>query len=188
MTTQVVRPAGAGHESLWVALLSLVIILLAATVIGLRSENHEEEGVAEHQIDARRDLNAAEQGIHTELSVAFDEILMLQDELQALPETQQLAEEGIPPFTDDSSAATRGNHTWQLLHIGDDYAYQGLSGDSAVAGSFLLLPSEAGADIWLNRESDAATPQNLHADALIAAGWRQVATQYDAGVTRQHRH
>ena len=56
MTTQVVRPAGAGHESLWVAVLSLSIILLAATVISLRSENHEEESVAAHQIDARRDL------------------------------------------------------------------------------------------------------------------------------------
>lgn len=188
MTTQVVRPAGAGHESLWVAVLSLSIILLAATVISLRSESHEEESVAAHQIDARRDLNAAEQGIHTELVVALDEILMLRDELQTLPEPQQLAEECIPPFTNDSSTATRGHHVWQLLHIGDDYAYQGLSGDSAVAGSFLLLASPADADIWLNRSSDVVAPQNLHADALIAAGWRQVASQYDAGVTRQHRH
>lgn len=188
MTTQVVRPAGAGHESLWVAVLSLSIILLAATVISLRSESHEEESVAAHQIDARRDLNAAEQGIHTELVVALDEILMLRDDLQTLPEPQQLAEEGIPPFTNDSSTATRGHHVWQLLHIGDDYAYQGLSGDSAVAGSFLLLASPADADIWLNRSSDVVAPQNLHADALIAAGWRQVASQYDAGVTRQHRH
>ncbi len=188
MTTQVVRPAGAGHESLWVAILSLTIILLAAAVISLRSESHEEESVAAHQIDARRDLNAAEQGIHTELVVAFDEILMLQDELQALPKPQQLAAEGIPPFTNDTSTATRGHHVWQLLQVGDDHAYQGLSGDSAVAGSFLLLPSAAGADIWLNRAHDAAAPHNLHADALIAAGWRQVASQYDAGVTRQHRH
>ena len=59
MTTQVVRPAGAGHESLWVAILSLAIILLAATVISLRSESHEEESIAAHQIDARRDLTAA---------------------------------------------------------------------------------------------------------------------------------
>ncbi len=188
MTTQVVRPAGAGHESLWVAVLSLAIILLAATVVSLRSESHGEESVAAHQIDARRDLNAAEQGIHTELVVAFDEILMLRDEQQTLPEPQQLAEEGIPPFTHDASTATRGHHVWQLLHVGDDYAYQGLSGDSAVAGSFLLLASAADADIWLNRSSDVVAPQNLHADALIAAGWRQVASQYDAGVTRQHRH
>ena len=188
MTTQVVRPAGAGHESLWVAILSLTIILLAAAVISLRSESQEEQSIAAHQIDARRDLNAAEQGIHTELVVALDEILMLQDELHALPEPQQLAEEGIPPFTNDASTATRGHHVWQLLQVGDDHAYQGLSGDSAVAGSFLLLPSAAGADIWLNRARDAAAPQNLRADALIAAGWRQVASQYDAGVTRQHRH
>ncbi|MBJ7546500.1 hypothetical protein JHC42_06495, partial [Pseudomonas sp. OA3] len=50
MTTQMVRPAGAGHESLWVAILSLTIILLAAAVISLRSESQEEESVAAHQI------------------------------------------------------------------------------------------------------------------------------------------
>lgn len=188
MTTQVVRPAGAGHESLWVAILSLVIVLLAATVIGLRSESHEEESIAAHQIDARRDLSAAEQGIHTELSVAFDEIAMLQDELQALPDPQMLAEEGIPPFPTDSSSATRGNHQWQLLQVGDSAAYLGLSADADIAGSFLMLTSDAGADIWLNRDSTTQPPQDLAQDALIAAGWRQVATQYDAGVTRQHRH
>ncbi|ERI51493.1 hypothetical protein N878_22570, partial [Pseudomonas sp. EGD-AK9] len=90
MTTQVVRPAGAGHESLQVLLLSLAILALAALVIVWRSEPAPQQEVAGHQLDARRDLNAAEQGIHTDLAVAYDEILLLQGELQALPSPQVL--------------------------------------------------------------------------------------------------
>jgi hypothetical protein len=31
-------------------------------------------------------------------------------------------------------------------------------------------------------------PSDLTDQALIAAGWQQVVAQFDAGVTRQHRH
>ena len=43
------------------------------------------------------------------------------------------------------------------------------------------------ADVWLNRNT-ASAPASLDAQSLIAAGWQQIASQYDAGVTRQHRH
>ena len=66
-------------------------------------------------------------------------------------------------------------------------AYLGLSGDVAVAGAFLLLPGGDTPTIWLKR-SAATPPTALHEDALSAAGWQQVVTHYDAGVTRQHRH
>lgn len=188
MTVQVVRPAGAGHESLQVLLLSLAILLVAALVVLLRSETQVQESVASHQLDARRDLNAAEQGIHTDLSVALDEIRLLQDEQQALPTVQALAEEALPPFVDDASARKRGAHQWQLLQLGDQAAYLGLSGDTAVAGSFLLLAAPGGVDIWLQRSQAPAAPTDLQADALSAAGWQQVVVQFDAGVTRQHRH
>lgn len=188
MTTQVVRPAGAGHESLQVLLLSLVILLAAGLVVMLRSETVDQHGVASHQLDARRDLNAAEQGIHTDLSVALDEIRLLQEEEQALPSPELLAEETLPPFTDDASARKRGAHQWQLLQLGDQAVYLGLSGDASVAGSFLLFPAHEGFDVWLNRSPSAAAPTDLQAAALTAAGWKQVAVQYDAGVTREHRH
>lgn len=187
MTTQVVRPAGAGHESLQVLLLSLAILALAALVIVWRSEPAPQQEVAGHQLDARRDLNAAEQGIHTDLGVAYDEILLLQGELQALPSPQVLADEGLPPFVADASASKRGGHRWQLLQLGERSAYLGLSGDVAVAGAFLLLPGGDTPTIWLQR-SAATPPTALHDDALSAAGWQQVVTHYDAGVTRQHRH
>ncbi|MGH8368772.1 MAG: DUF6162 family protein, partial [Pseudomonas sp.] len=40
-TTQVVRPAGAGHETLYVLLLCLIILAVAGTVVALRGENQE---------------------------------------------------------------------------------------------------------------------------------------------------
>jgi hypothetical protein len=69
-------------------------------------------------------------------------------------------------------------------------AYLGRSQAPEVAGSLLLiLPPTAGqADVWLRRDSAAVIPDDLGQRTLIAAGWQQVVSHYDAGVTREHRH
>jgi hypothetical protein len=185
---QVVRPAGAGHETLYVLLAALLIVALAAGVVSLRGERDDEQPIAAHQLDARRDLNAAEQGIHTDLWVAVDEIRALRDEAGAAPGVEALAEEGLPPFVADASSQSRGSHQWSQL---PGSAYLGRSQDPTVAGSFLLIvpgTDEAQPDLWLRRDSSAMAPDSLAPDTLIAAGWQQVVTHYDAGVTRQHRH
>ncbi|MCW2270819.1 hypothetical protein D3C77_06490 [compost metagenome] len=185
---QVVRPAGAGHETLYVLLVSLFILAMAAGVVALRGENHDEVSIEAHQLDARRDLNAAEQGVYADLRVAFEEIQLLREDQPALVEVAVLAEEGFPPFVTDASSASRGEHQWQVL---GDQAYLGLSQSPSVAGSFLLLvPSahDGAADIWLQRKAGASAPGDFTPAALIAAGWQQIAAHYDAGVTRQHRH
>jgi hypothetical protein len=186
--TQVVRPAGAGHETLYVLLASVLILALAATVVLLRGEREDQQAIASHQIDARRDLTAAEQGIYTDLRVAFDEIQLVREEAAAVPEVEVLAEEGLPPFVVDAGSQSRGGHQWSWLPIG---AYLGRSQAPQVAGSFLLiLPSDSSgeADVWLRRDSAGVAPDDLGQAALIAAGWQQVVSHYDAGVTRQHRH
>ncbi|AMA46345.1 DUF6162 family protein [Pseudomonas monteilii] len=186
--TQVVRPAGAGHESLYVLLVALLIVIVAGTVVTLRGEREDEVRFAAHQIDARRDLSAAEQGLFTDLHVAFDEIRLLQEERGELPDVAQLADEGLPPFVTDASSVSRGGHRWTLLDSG---AYLGRSQDRQVAGDLLMLPPgapEASADVWLLRASGGPLPDALTSEALAAQGWRQVTTHYDAGVTRQHRH
>ncbi|MFJ4064709.1 DUF6162 family protein [Pseudomonas sp. NPDC089996] len=186
--TQVVRPAGAGHETLYVLLISLLIIALAASVVLLRGEREDEQAIASHQIDARRDLTAAEQGIYTDLRVAFDEIQMLREESDATPGVEALAEEGLPPFVVDAGSQSRGSHHWQWLPSG---AYLGRSQAPQVAGSFLMILPDAGSsevDVWLRRDSAAVLPDDLGQAALIAAGWQQVVSHYDAGVTREHRH
>lgn len=190
-TRQIVRPAGAGHETLYVLLLCLLILAVAGSVVGLRGESHEPEAVASHQLDARRDLNAAEQGIYADLRVTLDEIRLLAQEQQAPVTVQQLADDGFAPFAQDASSVARGAHAWQLL----DQSYLGLSQAPEVAGSFLLRGHPATGkhddeqpDIWLNRSASPAAPTDLSDQALIAAGFKQVVAQYDAGVTRQHRH
>ncbi|MDD0972903.1 DUF6162 family protein [Pseudomonas fontis] len=185
---QVVRPAGAGHETLYVLLVSLLILLAAAGVVALHGERHEEVTLPAHQIDARRDLNAAEQGVYADLRVAFDEVQAQREDTPQLVPVDVLAEEGFPPFVVDVSSISRGQHQWQLL---GNTAYLGLSQDSSVAGSFLLLvPSalDGVADIWLSRSNATAAPSDLSPAALQVAGWKQVAAHYDAGVTRQHQH
>ncbi|UVL54587.1 DUF6162 family protein [Pseudomonas sp. B21-035] len=185
---QVVRPAGAGHETLYVLLVSLLILAVAAGIVALRGERHDEVSIEAHQLDARRDLTAAEQGVYADLRVAFDEIQARREEAPQLLAVEDLAEEGFPPFVADASAASRGQHHWQLLQ---ERAYLGLSQASTVAGSFLLLVPEAvdgTADVWLQRSPSASAPADFSQAALIAAGWQQIAAHYDAGVTRQHRH
>lgn len=186
-TRQIVRPAGAGHETLYVLLLCLTILAVAAGIVGLHGESQEVESVAQHQLDARRDLTAAEQGIYADLRVTLDEIRLLGQE-QTTPVTpEQLAEEGFAPFAQDASSVSRGAHAWQMIGS----SYLGLSQSPSVAGSFLLrrgAMDESHPDIWINRKADAAPAADLGDAALIAAGWQQVVAQFDAGVTRQHRH
>ena len=186
-TTQVVRPAGAGHETLYVLLLCLAILAVAGTVVLWRGESHEMSSVNNHQLDARRDLSASEQGIYADLRVTLDEIHLLRQEQPTLPTPQTLADEGFAPFAQDASAVSRGNHAWRLLNA---KAYFGQSQAPTVAGSFLmrLTAGDDVADIWLNRDGTLTAPADLSDTALESAGWQQIVAQFDAGVTRQHRH
>lgn len=186
-TTHVVRPAGAGHETLNVLLLCLLILAVAGSVVAWRHESQDTTSITSHQLDARRDLSAAEQGIYADLRVTLDEIHLLQQEQQTLPTPQTLADEGFAPFAQDASSVSRGGHAWQLL---DAKAYFGHSQAPAVAGSFLMRlgADDTGPDIWLSRATDLKAPADLTDAALESAGWQQIVAQFDAGVTRQHRH
>ncbi|MGX0891551.1 hypothetical protein AB7M22_003559 [Pseudomonas sp. ADAK2 TE3594] len=187
-TTHVIRPAGAGHETLYVLLLCLIILAIAGSVVAWRGEAQEVSSVGSHQLDARRDLSASEQGIYADLRVTLDEIHLLRQEQQALPTPAILADEGFAPFARDASSVSRGGHAWQLL---DTKAYFGQSQVPTVAGSFLMrltAEDDTAPDIWLNRASTLNAPNDLTDAALNGAGWQQIVAQFDAGVTRQHRH
>ncbi|WP_024680562.1 DUF6162 family protein [Pseudomonas syringae] len=186
-TRQIVRPAGAGHETLYVLLLCLLILAAAASVVSLHRETQDVHSVASHQLDARRDLTAAEQGIYADLRVTLDEIRLLTEEQQTPITPQQLGDEGFAPFAKDASSVSRGGHAWQMV----EQSYLGLSHAPGVAGSFLMrVDSSRGhqADIWVNRSASITAVSDLGDKALIDAGWKQVVAQFDAGVTRQHPH
>ncbi|GBL55404.1 hypothetical protein PCLA_03r0753 [Pseudomonas citronellolis] len=189
MSVQIVRPAGAGHETLYVLLGALLIVLLAATAIALRQERHATTAPVAHQLDARRDLNAAEQGIYADLQVAAEEIQARLAEAGAAPSPAELAAEGFPPFTRDAAAASRGGHAWGLADDAAGLRYLGRSAQAGGIGSFLLLlPAQGEPEVWLSRAQPAPEQAPANAEALVADGWRQVISHFDAGVTRQHRH
>ncbi|MBC9740866.1 hypothetical protein IBL38_09895 [Pseudomonas syringae pv. syringae] len=184
-TRHIVRPAGAGHETLYVLVLCLLILGCAAGVISLHRDTRETHSIAIYQLDARRDLSAAEQGIYADLRVTLDEIRLLASEQQTPITPQQLGDEGFAPFATDASSVSRGDHAWQMI----EQSYLGLSRTPSVAGSFLMrVDSSEQPDIWINRNASLPTVSDLSDQALIDSGWKQVVAQFDAGVTRQHPH
>jgi hypothetical protein len=200
MTVQVVRPAGAGHETLWVSLAAVAVLALAALVVGVRAKPLAMAALAPHQIDARTQLNAAEQGVHADLLVAAEDIAALHDSERAPPGVDRLREMGLPPFSQGPEARARGGHEWRLSVQPHGLAYTGLSAAPELAASFVLIVPTDGAGhghagevaIWVRREGgeggeggEAAWPEALDDPALMRQGWRQVVTRYDAGVTRQ---
>ncbi|ENB5868013.1 hypothetical protein ABHI80_006026, partial [Pseudomonas aeruginosa] len=105
---------------------------------------------------------------------------------EAAPSVDELAAEGFPPFVADVAASSRGEHRWSHGETAGRPSYLGVSGKPGVAGSFLLLLGPA--EVWLKPAAAAAGAVPGDARALADAGWRQVVSRFDAGVTRQHRH
>lgn len=192
MTRVVVRPAGAGRETLFVAGLCALIIACAATVATIRGRPSDEVVLASWRIDARDGLNAAEQGLNADLTAAAEDIRAELASGEA-PSPDRLAEEALPPFAKDATAARRGAHVWSLVRDGETLGYLGVSGDNATARTLLLRIAAASGDahghgpengptVWAH--ASAIAVERLSDEALIAAGWTQVASRYDASVTR----
>ncbi|MFC3075191.1 DUF6162 family protein [Shinella pollutisoli] len=188
-TRVVVRPAGAERETLFVALLCLAILLAAGTAVGLRTRAPEAVATQAWQVDARDGLTAAEQGINADLRVAADDIAFAL-EGGGVPTPEELAEDALPPFARDATTAGRGGHAWSLVPAADGFAaWLGRSAAPDAAGSLLLriATEDRAVSVWLDRSADAAVP-GLSDEALIAAGWKEVVSSYDASVTRGHAH
>ncbi len=198
MSVVVVKPAGAGHETLWVAMAAAAVLAVAALVIGTRVQPVAAAALAPYQIDARTQLNAAEQGVHADLLVAAEEIAAIADADKQQPTVEQLRQMDLPPFAAGVGATARGAHEWRSATTGHGIAYVGLSAAPDVAASFLLrLPAtdadsahdahghDSVAEVWVQREGARAWPDPLDDASLARQGWRQVLVRYDAGVTRQ---
>ena len=117
---QIVRPAGAGHETLAVLAGCALILAVAAAVVTLRAAPAQSHAVAAHQLDARRDLTAAEQGVYADLRVALEEIEAERAGGTRLPAVAALSESGLPPFARDASSVQRGAHVWTLMAMNNN--------------------------------------------------------------------
>jgi hypothetical protein len=190
-STQVVRPAGAGSETIFVLILCGVILIASAAVVALRTVPTTTAAIAAWQIDARTDLTAAEQGINADLRVAADDLTAAPEDGR-IAEPEELAAEDLPPFAKDATTDARGGHIWKTVGKTDGFAgWFGRSAFPDIAGSLLLrivadgntAPSDARTSVWLNRSQDAAIG-DLSNEALIASGWQEITSRFDASVTR----
>lgn len=192
MTRIVVRPAGAGRETLFVAALCAAIVAVAGTVATIRARPADETVLAAWRIDARDGLNAAEQGLNADLMAAASDIRAEAAD-GAFPAPEALAEEALPPFLKDVTTTKRGSHVWTLVRDGETAGYLGATGDATAARSLLLRIGPAkdahghghgdeAPSVWAH--ASATTVEGLTDKRLIAAGWKQVTSRYDASVTR----
>lgn len=192
-TSVIVRPAGAERETLFVALICLAIVLAAGTLVGLRTRTPDLVAIAEWQIDARGGLTAAEQGLNADLRAAADDIAAGLDG-GATPTPEDLAEEALPPFVRDATTAARGGHVWSVVPSADGFAgWLGSTASTDIAGSlFLRMAAKTdghahgaaeAVSVWLHPSAEAAVG-GLSNEALIASGWKEIVSRYDASVTR----
>lgn len=185
---QRIRPSDTGSETRWVLL--AVAAVLAASALGVAWQRHLQPSgsVAAHQIALATGLDATEQGLYADLQAVHDEWRADGRRLPP-PLPAHWANDGWPPFTDDSTAARRGKRRWALLHLDGRYAYLGetapdAGGPAATDGRTLLwrLPrpddgatdhaEHAGFDIWVHVGN--ARPDSLLKASLVGQGWRQV--------------
>lgn len=180
--TVIIPPASGRRESVAVLVAALLVVLAASAFIALHRESASSTSLPHWQVDLRSGLNAAEQGLTADLLLAADELPYLD---QTTPEA--LAAEGLPPFFADATATARGNHRWQMVETPDAQAWLGQPQSPDVAGAMLMRVVDGTPTIWLNDDA-TATVTALDDAALIAAGWRQVITRFDASVTRKDQH
>ncbi len=189
-----VRPAGSKRESRYVLVLALIIVLIAALVAWSRVTPIEHNELKAWQIDARHQLNAAEQGLNADLNVAVEEIQFALNQQQE-PSLAYLESLYLPPFIKDSTRIERGAHEWQKYQTADDLLYLGISSDVAIAGHMLLRISRQTTasldpqyDSWINHKANvtAASVNTFAFDdaSLIALGFKQIISEYDKSVTR----
>ncbi|TWF46525.1 DUF6162 family protein [Neorhizobium alkalisoli] len=191
--TRLVRPAGAGAETVLVLILCGAILITSTVIVALRTAPAVQTALANWQIDARMDLTAAEQGINADLRIAADDIAVA---LQGgeVPTAEALAAEALAPFLKDATTGARGGHAWVTIEGSDGFTgWLGRSASPELAGSMLLriaadgeTTRKAGISVWLKR-STTATVARLTDEALISSGWKEITIRYDASVTRDLR-
>ncbi len=190
---QIVPPATAGRETLWMVLCAAAIVSIAAWSVHVRLQPEVSPHLTGHGVDARSDLSPAEQGLHADLQVAADDIHTHHRQRGQWPTVDELAAQGLPPFVPGFDTRARGDHRWQRITAGAHVAYVGRPAVSGGTRAVLLRIDASGTDdaVWIHTpdkpSGDVDTALHPDADALLSAGWRPVVHTYDAGVTR-HAH
>jgi hypothetical protein len=211
-TTVLIKPKGVRDENIGVLIVALITVLLAAIYIHFDREATTDTFVkADHQIDARYDLNPADQGLYADLLAATEEILWRIEDDEPI-DLSSLADDLIPPFVMDAVSQERGGHQWSEHKTSSAWLFLGNTQASEVAGSFVAViavsdiatsntatqhahqhgtddQDEAAPRVSIWYHQGEVTPFTQEADPsiethLLAHDWKEVISHFDASVTR----
>ncbi len=157
---QVIAPATARRETLYVAVSCVAIVVLAGFIIGVRGTVEASQELAEYQVSAYSGLNPTEQGVYNDLLAASLDIDLYHADTLHWPSVLQLQGQYISPFVRDLSWQQRGKLDWQMdvpdLEQQHTVAYYALSQSPDSSGSFLL---------WMTHKHNMSGPG---ADAFLS--------------------
>ena len=201
----IVKADSARVETL--ALVSVVVLLVAATVVFARTNARTEpnELVADWQVSAFRDLSPVDQANYSALNFAGTIIQVWYDESYARgephwPTVEEMSEPevGVEPFMRDLSWKQGGEMQWSLIttyDIDGVTVYFGNRGRLPGQSSYLLVVSHLhkGASftnqaiVWIHRDANVAAPRTVNVDSLVRNGWKQVVAHSGADEVQRLR-
>jgi hypothetical protein len=196
-SAQLVRPAGARHEGLALAIATVAVVAILAFYVHERGRSAAREPIYDWQVSAFDALTGADQAIYNALYTAKDDVPYIYDDINLMnapgvkfrwPGLQDFQDALLPPFYRDKSWEQNGSLQWTLhepLPEGEMQGttlYLGTDGRLPQQGSFLLVIGHVHAGIqnnnsiviWWNPKNHVVMPKSGFRDGLILQGWREV--------------
>ncbi|MAY01895.1 MAG: hypothetical protein CMQ38_02810 [Gammaproteobacteria bacterium] len=180
--TQTVSPANKRWESFLLIAALLLLVMLTGSYAMLFGREDRQQVILDWQLSAYSDLQDTDQAIYNELLVAVNEITFMQQDSLDWPSVDDLRENWLPPFYQDSSWINRGSVNWQFSSGEDRAVYFGNQGQLETQGAYLLILNNEFvgtgevlvASVWWHPQRMTGLPQSTEDSSLILAGWKEV--------------
>ncbi len=195
MATQIVSPAGKGSESIYLLIITVVIVVTCALLISVTAGKQQKRILQGYEIDAFADLNGKELAVFNNLrtsAVEIDDIHKEGGRNATWPGVEQLQQEGLPPFVQDISWKKSGQYFWKMVTQPkgtiDLAVFVGYPKDTE-CGTMLLLfthdhvkkqgnaqgePQHVPYEIWYHSSANQPLPKIFTDQVFIAAGWKEI--------------
>lgn len=195
-SAEIVEPAGSRIETSLLAAAAAAVLGASAVGVELRGVDDAGPRLFDWQVSAFHDLGPADQAVYNALTTASEELWWIHGDMlyfgteaqreNPWPTVAELDEEYlIPPFTRDMAWSQQGEIEWQRVasfSFEGSAVYFGSSGSLPGQSAYLLSLSHVhkgaayadGAAIWLHADTNAAAPETVKRDSLIANGWQEV--------------
>src|SRR4051812_36916390 len=115
MQTQIIKPATARLEGVYLLLVCAVVLAICGSLVLHRQTKIETLALQPYQISAFADLNKAEQGLFNDLYAAALELQSVHRDGNTWLSLDDLHDLAMPPFVQTAPGAQRGGHQWSTL-------------------------------------------------------------------------